>query len=368
MKKIICILLILCLLVGCGATAQTKPVLTCTDADYTLRCDQFQYYFCFQYANTLETLGADAFDPAQNLDAQRYDDTQSWKEFLIGESMTLAEQTARLCLAAREAGFTLPQADQLGDLDAIVAQTAKDNGYSGAAEYLTAYYGEGATIDGYREFLENMALASAYSEHLNTSLKYTDAEIEAFYDSRAADYADIFDVPKNYDRQMDVRMIRFYPNDPGSEADWRDAEARAQAALEAFLQDPSDEAFAVLADARTEDYHSPDGGLYAQVCPNQMNDKLNEWLYPKDTLRAVGDCDWVDDGDACVLCYISAVNEKTYWMTVAENDLRYADYIALLNEIDGRYTFERIPENVNLRVPTAHTAANAVSEGTVAVG
>ena len=366
MKKIICILLLLCLLVGCGA--KQAPVLTCADADYQLNSDQFQYYFCYQYANVLESYGDEAFDPAAPLSDQPYDDTQSWEDFLIAQGMTLAEQTARLCLAAKAADFALPQGDALGDLAQITLETAQGCGYETVDAYLTAYYGEGADLDGYREFLEAMALASAYSEHLNTAPTYTDDEVEAFYDSRAADYADTFGVPKNYDCPMDVRMIRFYPDDPGSQDDWRDAEARAQATLEEFWLSPSDEAFAALADARTEDYNAPDGGLYSQVAPGQLSSELNGWLFPKDTYRVPGDCDWVDDGDACVLCYISAVNDRTYWRIVAENDLRYADYIAALNELDQAYTFAQHPENVTLRVPTAHTAAPSIPEGTVAVG
>lgn len=363
MKKYIAVLLCLCLLAGCGAKS-AGPVLT--RGDDTMDADQFRYYFCYQFANVISTYGDAAFDPEKDLSAQAYDDTQSWQDFLIEQAMTLAEQTSAMCLAAEDAGYKLPQ--PLTDLESVTAETAKEAGYKSVDAYLTANYGEGADLEGYREFLEAMALASSYSEALHTQKQYTDAEIEAFYDSRAADYADTFQVAKNYDCQMDVRMIRFYPDDPGSAADWASAEERAQRVLEEFLQDPTDAHFAALADEKTEDFNSPAGGLYDQVCPNQMNDALNGWLFPKDNSRGPGDCEWIDDGDACVLCYVSAVSDRPYWMVVAENDLRYADYIAALNQIQTDYTFERHPENVDLRVPTAHTAKIAVPEGVEAVG
>lgn len=364
-KRILLLLLALCLLAGCGSKT-AGPVLTCESADYTMDSERFQYYFCYQYANVLASYGDAAFDPAGDLAKQMYDDTTSWQEFLIEQGMTLAEQTARLCIAAKAAGFTLPE--PLSDLESVTLETAKENGYGDTQSYLNAYYGEGATMEGYRAFLEEMALASAYSEQLHTQGEYSDEEIEAFYDSHAADYADTFHIPKNYDAQMDVRLIRFYPNDPGNAGDWASAEKRAQAVLEEYLEDPTEEHFAALADEHTEDYNCPPGGLYEQIAPGQMNDKLNEWFYPKDTSRGPGDCEWVDDGDACVLCYVSAVADTPYWKAVAENDMRYADYISAVNEIDERYTFTRNPENVNLRVPTAHTAASAIPEGVVAVG
>lgn len=360
--RIICLICILCLLAGCHA--EPKPVLKC--GEYTMDSDQFQYYFSYQYANVLEVYGSEAFNPKEDLSAQQYDDDQSWQEFLVQQGMTLAEQTVRMCLAAQEDGYSL--GEQRNDLEAVAAETAKEAGYPSVEDYLNAYYGEGATIEGYREFLESMALADSYSEYLNTSVEYSDAEVEAFYDSRAIDYSETFQIPKNYDARLDVRIIRFYPDDPGSAEDWLDAERRAQTLLEEFRNDPSDEAFAELADTHTEDYHSPEGGLYEGICPDQMGETLNAWLFPKDTVRCPGDCDWMDNEDHVVLCYIHAVDDRPYWRVVAENDLRYADYIEKLYEIDGKYVFEQYPENVNLRVPTAHTASTAQKDGIEAVG
>lgn len=369
-RTILCLLLAVCLLFG-GCNAAPKIVLQCTAADYTMNSDQFQYYFCYQYAAILDAYGDQAFDPKQPLSQQSYDETQSWEDFLVAQALTLAEQTAQLCVAAEAAGFTLPQN---GDLETITADTAKENGYvnqSGEGDvpgYLTAYYGEDATLEGYREFLEAMALASAYSEHLHTAGEFTEEEIEAFYNSHAEDYAESLGLPKSDDRPMDVRLIRFYPDDPGSAAHWSDAENRAKAVLEEFLQEPTDETFALLADAHTEDYNAPEGGLYAQISPGALPEAINEWLYPEGEARTAGDYALLEEADACVLCYVSAISDQPYWMSVAENDMRYEAYFAAFAQMQQEFVFAQFPENVDLRVPTAHNAKDAALEGIEAVG
>lgn len=368
-RTVICLLLAVLLLAGCKSAPQ--PVLTCAAADYTMTADQLSYYFCYQYAGILDTYGDQAFDPKQPLSQQSYDENQSWEEFLVSQALTLAEQTMQLCLAAEADGFTLPQT---GDLDAITADTAKEQGYvtqSGegdVAAYLKANYGEGATLEGYREFLEAMALASAYSEHLHTAGTFTEEEIEAFYDSRAEDYADSFELTKTDDCPMDIRLIRFYPDDPGSSEHWSDARSRAQAVLEEFEKDPTEANFAALADAHTEDFNAPEGGLYTGVSPGTQQSGVDLWLYPQEGSRTAGDYALLEELDACALCYVSTVGERPYWMSVVENDMRYEAYFNAFAELQQKYVFEQFPENADLRVPTAHTAENTAPEGIEAVG
>ena len=383
MKKSLLLLLALCLLAGCTAPAAQEapaseapaaaespeasaasagPVLVC--GDYAMDADEFQYYFGYQYAAVLDAYGDSAFDPEKPLEDQPYDDSQSWADFLIEQALNLAEQTQQLCLAAEKAGFRLPEGTELS---AVTDETAKNEGYAGLDDYLTACYGEGADPEGYRAFLTDMLTASEYSRQLMDAKTYTDEEIERFYDERATDYAEIFNLPKNYDCLLDVRIIRFYPDDPGSEDDWQAAEQRANRVADLFRADGSDAAFAALADEYSEDYNCPEGGLYTELHPGQIP-ALDDWLFAKDSRRGVGDCELLREDDAWALCYIKAVGDRPYWMIVAENDLRYADYFAAFEALKTSFVFERHPENVNLRVPTAHNAKKKLPEGIEAVG
>ncbi len=377
-------LCLLLLLSGCGRTpaapVEDKPaeeapsvqsnqiVLSCESADAVIDEAQFQYYFGFQYANVLETYGQSAFDPAQALEAQRFDDTQSWQDVLLTQALDHAEQTAQLCLAAKAADFSIPEAQSLQELEAALAQTAREQAYESPEAYLTAYYGEGATLSGYGEFLQSIALADAYSQHLLTAAVYTPEEVEAFYDSHAEDYAETFQLPKNDECRLDVRMIRFYPNDPSDPRDWSKAEARARKVISKLEDDPTDDAFATLAQLYTEDFKAPIGGLYRQLTPGLNSEALDTWLFPADAHRAPGDWELIREADVYTLCYVSAAEDTPYWRVVAEQDLRYADYMNALAALPEAYPFTRTPENVTLRVPTAHIAKDDIPDNVEAVG
>ncbi len=343
------------------APAQTEapgdaPVLVCgTDV---MTSGQFQYYFGRQYAAVLDAYGDSAFDPSKDLSAQRYDETQTWAEFLTDQALALAEQTRMLCLAADAAGFAPVEGAPLTDAD------ARDRGYADAGAMLTAVYGEGAEPEGYAAFSRETATAAAYSEALREK-DYSEDELSAYYDAHAEDYESVFHIAKDDRRTMDVRIIRFYPDDPASEADWQNAEDRARAVEAAFAADPTDSAFAALADAKTEDFKAPGGGLYTGLYPGGTG-TLAEWLYPDGGSRAAGDSALLRESDAWALCYVSALGDRPYWQIVCAEDLRREDYVRTLDELRETWVFERHPENIDLRVPTAHNAERY--DGVEAVG
>ncbi len=343
-------------------------VLSCESADLTIDEAQFQYYFGHQFAKVLEAYGENAFDPGQDLSAQAYDDTQSWQDVLLTQAFDHAEQTAQLCLAAKEAGFTDPAAQRLDEVEKLVEQSAKEKYFPSAEAYLAANYGEGATVSGYSEFLQNVALADAYSQSLLTDREYPAEEVEAFYDSHAEDYADTFQISKDDKCRLDVRMIRFYPDDPSDPKDWSETEARANVVIKELEGSPTDETAAILADRYTEDFNAPDGGLYKKLSPGMNSASLDEWLFPEGQTRVPGDWKLLREDDVYTLCYVSAAEDIPYWRVVAEQDMRYADYINELSTLSETYIFTRYPENVTLRVPTAHIAENDIPDNVAAVG
>ena len=393
MKRLLCLLAALCLLTGCAAPAgqtppadeapanesqtptddvapedesspvaptdDSPPVLTC--GDYAMTSAQFQYFFGHQYAAILDAYGDSAFDPSKDLAGQPYDENQTWADFLTDQALTLAEQTERLCLAAQAADFGPVEFETPTD------EYARSQGYADAQAMLEAHYGEGANLEGYSAFARDMSVSAAYTARLSAGNEHTDAEIEAYYDANADSYATVFHLPKNDDRPLDVRIIRFYPNDLDSEADWAAAEARAKAAEAEFQKDPTDGAFAALADKYTEDFKAPEGGLYEALYPGGEG-ALAEWLFPEDAPRAQGDTALLRETDAWALCYGSARGDRPCWQCAAEQDLRRDDYLAALDELRKTWVFQRHPENIDLRVPTAHNAESDLHEGIEAVG
>ena len=85
-------------------------------------------------------------------------------------------------------------------------------------------------------------------------------------------------------------------------------------------------------------------------------------------MRKAGDCAILEETDACVLCYVSAVSDRPYWMSVVENDMRYEQYFTAFAQLQQDFVFEQFPKHVDLRVPTAHNTKDVPPAGIEAVG
>ena len=60
------------------------------------------------------------------------------------------------------------------------------------------------------------------------------------------------------------------------------------------------------------------------------------------------------------------MGDRPGWQIAAEQDLRRENYIKALESLRQTWPFERHPENIDLRVPTAHEAGRF--DGAQAVG
>lgn len=341
---LLCVAVLLC-------SGGSKAVLTCDATGTELDNDQFRYYYWTQLYGIVSAYGdsvLDLLDPTAPLDEQMYDAATSWQDYLTQQALQQAEQTLQLTEAAREAGFDLTgaAAEQMAALEQTTQQAAADAGLSLKA-YLAESFGAGASFESYYQYMYDTCLASAYAEHLYNGLQFTDEEIEAYYD--AHDYEANYGVAKTDARCMDIRTIYFYPNDIGNSDDWNQAEDRAMTVLARWLEDPTEEHFAALADECTESAVAPAGGLYEGVYPGSQSEKLDAWLYG--STHAEGDCELVADADCWQLIYIQRVDERPYWMLAAENDLRYEGYMAATEQVAADYPVTCAPEHIVYHEP-----------------
>ena len=356
-----------------------QPVLQCARTGAELDNTQFQYYFWSQYYSLLSSYGdsiGNYLDVTKPLDEQMYDDTNTWQAYLQGLALSQATQTFQLAQAAQEADFQLPEqaAAQLDTLRQTVQQAAAADGHTTASgegdvdAYLAASFGKDADFASYYQYMYATHLASAYADSLYSGTEYTDAQIETYYDARAEEYEMSYGVPKSNARLMDIRVIYFYPDDMGSEDDWADAQARAEAALDSWRQGPTDENFAALAQEKTESAVAPEGGLYTDVYPQSQTAALNTWLYGE--TRAAGDCEMVRDEDCWLLVYVKSVGDRPYWSLVAEADLRYEDYMAAMERLRADYAVTQYPEHIIIHEPTGldEIVTTPVPEHVEAVG
>ena len=126
------------------------------------------------------------------LDKQVYDSKtgQTWASYFVDLALNSAKRTYVLGKLAKEANFALPE-DAKKSVDSQIATLqfwAAYSGYSNVDKYLGLSYCFGATVDSYRAYLEEAALADAYLEHYTDSLSYTDEQIRKFEAEKLLDY------------------------------------------------------------------------------------------------------------------------------------------------------------------------------------
>ena len=137
----------------------------------------------------LQAVGLDATKP---LDEQIYDEEtgKTWSEYFVEIAVDNAKSDYALYDLAQKENFQLPE-DQKTTLDNMMNNLetyAMLYGYSNANQYLRAMYGFGAEKDSYKAYSERSAIADAYKQAHQDSLKYEDADIRAYEKDKINNY------------------------------------------------------------------------------------------------------------------------------------------------------------------------------------
>ena len=148
---------------------------------------ELNYYYMDTVNNFYSQSGAYAsifgLDVSKPLDQQIADQAtgDTWADYFLNSAKDAAVSTYALCDAAAQEGYTLSEADQVTVENTVQQQTlyAKISGYPSTEKYLKAIYGNGATEEGYRSYVEKSVLADSFYNAHSESLTYTDADLRA---------------------------------------------------------------------------------------------------------------------------------------------------------------------------------------------
>lgn len=137
----------------------------------------------------MATLG---LTPGKPLDEQDciYDEDKTWAEYFADMAITDARSAYALYDAATAAGHTMSE-DAQASMDMmieVIGYYASAGGYSSPEEYLRSNYGNGATMESYKEYMLVTALGNDYATTIYEGLSYTEDEIKAYNDEHADDY------------------------------------------------------------------------------------------------------------------------------------------------------------------------------------
>ena len=189
---VMALLLAVAIFVGVNQTIKNtgyheKNTVAMQVGDHTINNAEMNYFFIDAVNAFINNYGSYAsmfgLDTAAPLDQQILDEEtgRTWADDFMDTAKDNAKNTYALCDAAAAAGFVLPEetASEIDSSLSMLDAYAKLYGYSDGKSYLKALYGNGATVESYKEYNQRTALADAYYTSYAESLTYSDADLRA---------------------------------------------------------------------------------------------------------------------------------------------------------------------------------------------
>lgn len=164
-----------------------RSTVAVTLGDEELNNAELNYYFIdavnefYSYYGTYAAMfGLDVTAPL-NEQITNDETGDTWADDFEDSAVSNAQATVALALEAKANGFTLTE-DEQAEIDADLSSLeayAILYGFTEGEDYLKALFGQGATVESYREYLETSALANSYYSYYSENLTYTDADLRA---------------------------------------------------------------------------------------------------------------------------------------------------------------------------------------------
>ena len=135
---------------------EEKPVLTCDS--FALDNTTLAYYYWSEFFYFSEAYGEyleGSVDFSRPLDDQPYDDTCSWQDYLLEETLNTVRDTMVMVFEAEAAGFSMPP-DYDGTYHQVLLNfsvAAQESGYDTLDAYLRASYGRQADQESFEAYL-----------------------------------------------------------------------------------------------------------------------------------------------------------------------------------------------------------------------
>lgn len=322
-----------------------KVVAVCGETEMNNRL--FQIYYCMQYHNFLNEYGMYAFyfglDTSKPLSAQpSVQEGMTWEQLFAESALEQFRQFGAVTEKAKSEGFTLTGelAQELEEAIAGIADDAKEKGYESVDAYIQESFGRTVTTADFEAFLRGYYYAMGYEDQMYNSYTCTDEDLmEVFMELREEN--EQYKTVSMDKTNVNVRHILIQPEDTDkdnsvSEAEKAAAKAKAEALLETWKQDPTEENFAALAEQNTSDPGSKDnGGLYEDVYPGQMVAAFNDWCF--DSSRKTGDTDVVETDYGYHIMYFVSNTNHYQWKILAQKEYASKRMVTALQEITEAY-------------------------------
>ena len=311
-----------------------KDTVVAKVGDKTLTNSQLQMFYWTEVRNFLSSYGAYAsmlgMDTTKPLDVQTCamaDTPCTWQQFFLASALNTWRNYQAAAAEAEKNGYQL-DAEMQAQLDSAVENleaTAEMYGFESAEALLKSDVGPGADLEDYQHFLNLYYTGSMYFSDLCEKDVPTDQEVEDYFTANEEAYAESGLTRDN--KTVDVRHVLIMPEGATSEnirtetfedAAWESSRVKAEELLKQFEQgDKSEDSFAELAKAHSQDGSAASGGLYSGVQEGQMVQAFNDWCF--DDIRQPGDYGLVKTEFGYHLMFF--VDSQPIWKESAKSDL-----------------------------------------------
>lgn len=330
-----------------------NAVIAVNDKDepvYTNRFLQFSFWMEFyrfmnSYGSYASQLGLDTATPLNKQNSLA--ENRTWEQYMLESATKNLADSYALAQAAAANGYQLSEENEqmiasITDENGEFIQEAKNNGYDTADAYLQANFGGGVDAKTYQDYMRLYYTSYDYSASLREEIgaTITDADVEAEYDANAASYQDDGVLKVN---NVSVRHVLIQPEGDKdtttgdwTEEQWTAAEEKANELYEAWQSDPTEDAFAAMAEENSADGGSKqNGGLYEDVKPGQTVTEFNDWCF--DQSRQPGDSGIVKTDFGYHIMYFVGQTETKAWMETVRDQLVQTKLTERMTELREQY-------------------------------
>lgn len=192
----ILVVLVFALLIFVNSGVLQNNATAVTVGSHKLSPTEFNYFYQDTYYNIKNSMSSywsymvDTSKPIEDQDCMMNEDGGTWGDYITSSAIASATQMYALYDAAQEAGYTLTEEAQesIDSVSENLESYAKSGGYKHAEDYLEEFYGKGASVESYVDYVTLQQTASGYATEKSESFTYTDDELRTYYNENKQDF------------------------------------------------------------------------------------------------------------------------------------------------------------------------------------
>lgn len=338
--------------------------------DTKLTNGTLQAYYWSQVYDFLNYYGTYYFDINKPLSEQVMDEESgtTWEQYFLEMALSSWQRYTLLSyLAQEDSAYTAPEdlTAYLNNLPEQLKEVAAEYKFDDVDAFIQSDMGAGCFTRHYVAYMDGYCRGLEYFNHLYEVLAPTQEEIEEYYSTNEAAFAEN-DITKDSGLSSDVRHILIMPKGGAedengtvtySDAEWQTCYEEAEKVLQEWKNgEATEESFAELTGKYTEDTgYSQNGGLYQGV--NKHSNYVTAFRdWATDTGRQEGDAEIVRTEYGYHIMYY--VTGEPYWISSVKTNILADRTSAKIDE-----AAQRLPMDVNYnKIALADALSQPVTE------